>query len=96
MCTQGHDHTAQHACTQRDDFNGKNKLTHYITNGIGGYELHHLVDNDKRPIETLDARILFTDLLCTANEDKFDTVFIGHDGKVELELSFDKTQQRCN
>ena len=93
----GHDHTAQHACTQRDDFNGKNKLTHYITNGIGGYELHHLVDNDKRPIETLDAKNTFHGFaMHSVTKDKFDTVFIGHDGKVELELSFDKTQQRCN
>ncbi len=93
----GHDHTAQHACTQRDDFDGKNKLTHYITNGIGGYELHHLADNEKRPIETLEAKNTFHGFaMHSVTKDKFDTVFIGHDGKVEMELSFNKMQQHCN
>ena len=93
----GHDHTAQHACTQRDDFGGRNKLTHYVTNGIGGYELHHLVQNENRPIETLEAKNTFHGFaMHSVTKDKFDTVFIGHDGKVELKLSFDKTQQQCN
>jgi tartrate-resistant acid phosphatase type 5 len=92
----GHDHTAQHACTERDDYGGKNKLTHYITNGIGGYELHQLVPNERRPVETIEAKNTFHGFaMHSVTKDRFQTVFIGHDGTVELELSFDKNQQKC-
>ena len=87
----GHDHTAQVACSERGG-----GTTHFVTSGIGGYDLHALRPREEWE-ETLYAENGYHGFTAhIATDDTLTTHFMDERGRVRHSVDIRKDSSRCN
>ena len=92
----GHDHTAQVACSMKrrsagSDLRGDHKVTHFMTNGIGGYDLHAVRPEEEWPEETKYANNTYHGFgVHHVTNESIKTYFVNDKGDVQHEFTIHK------
>lgn len=87
----GHDHTVQVACS---DAGGA--ATRFVTAGVGGYDLHALVDSSRWHPETVYANNTYHGFAAhRITPDAITTYFLDERGDVQHEFAIRKGETRC-
>ena len=89
----GHDHSAQVACSVSRD---AKKMTHFITNGIGGYDLHALRRKSEWYEETKYANSSYHGFgVHRVTRDEISNYFLDYRGDVQHEFVIRKDSESC-
>lgn len=93
----GHDHTAQVACSVRDGGSKNRTVTHFMTNGIGGYDLHALRKESEWPQEAKYANSSYHGFgVHRVTRDTIANYFLDDKGNMQHEFVIRKDSTSCS
>jgi hypothetical protein len=92
MWINGHDHTAQVACSERGG-----GTTHFVTAGIGGYDLHTLLGQSDWQEEMLYADSTYHGFTAHyVTDDTLTTHFLDERGRVKHSFDIGGDRSSCH